>query len=360
MSDDSDKDDKTEQPTDRRRSEAHEKGNIARSVDLTAATVLMTASAGLYVLGPGCGEALTRLMLAALSTDARLTMTVEEAARLLQSIAQLTAVSVLPLMALTACGSLCVNVLQVGFVWSTEALQPNFARINPMSGFGRIFSLSSVVKLGGSIAKIILVASIAYLYLTAHQAEFLSLSQQAASVILATLGRCVVELGFYLALTLISLAILDYGYQYWQHERDLRMTKQEIRDEMKDMDGNPQMRARRREVHRKLVEARELGQVKTADVVITNPTHIAVAIKYDPLTMAAPTVVAKGMGEIAAQIRKIAAEHGVPIIERKPLARALYKDVKVGRAIPVELYEVFVEILAYVYRLSGKKPPIIT
>src|SRR5690606_10803519 len=140
-----------------------------------------------------------------------------------------------------------------------------------------------------------------YLFLTTHQAEYLSLSQQDASVILATLGRGIIELGFYLALTLICLAILDYGYQYWQHERDLRMTKQEIRDEMKEMDGNPHVRARRREVHRKLVEARELGQVKTADVVITNPTHIAVAVKYDPLTMPAPVVVAKGMGDIAAQ-----------------------------------------------------------
>ena len=126
---------------------------------------------------------------------------------------------------------------------------------------------------------------------------------------------------------------------------------------MKEMEGNPHVRSRRRELHRKLAEARQIGEVKHADVVITNPTQIAVAIKYDPATMPAPTVVAKGMGEIAAQIRRVAAEHGVPIIERKPLARALYRDVKVGRPIPVELYEVFVEILAYVYRITGRKPP---
>ena len=128
---------------------------------------------------------------------------------------------------------------------------------------------------------------------------------------------------------------------------------------MKDMDGNPLVRQRRREAHRKLAEGRQLGEVPKSDVVITNPTQIAVAIKYDPTEMAAPIVVAKGMGEIAAQIRRIAAEHGIPIIERKPLAQALYRQVKLGHPIPVEMYEVFVEILAYVYRLTGKKAPVV-
>lgn len=352
-----DKDDKTEQPTDRRREKAREEGNVARSVDLTAATVLMAASGGMYFFGASSGETLAKLLRAFLGSTPRLTLAREDAVQLLQQVTLVAGSAALPLMLLTALGSLSINLAQVGFMWSPEALQPKFSRLNPLSGLGRLFSLSSLVRLGGSIAKILLVASVGYLYLTSHAQEYLALSQQDASVILVVLGQGLVELGFYLALTLICLAVLDYGYQYWQHERDLRMTKQEIRDEMKDMDGNPHMRARRRDAHRKLVEARELGQVQTADVVITNPTHIAVAVKYDPLTMPAPTVVAKGMGEIAAQIRKIAAEHGIPIIERKPLARALYRDVKVGRVIPAEMYEVFVEILAYVYRLSGRKPP---
>lgn len=356
MSDD-DSDDKTEDPTERRRSEAREQGNIARSVDLNAAAVLMATSGGLYLMGPRCGSLLARMMLNALSSEARLTISREEVAALFQGLGLFVAGAALPLMALIMVGSLSSNLMQTGFLWSTEALQPKFSRINPWSGLQRLFSLASVARLGASLAKILTVASVSYLYLMAHSAELMSLSQQEAAVIMETASRCIIELGFYLALTLVCLALFDYGYQYWQHERDLRMTKQQIRDEMKDTDGNPHVRARRREAHRKLVEARELGQVKSADVVITNPTHIAVAIKYDPLTMAAPTVVAKGMGEIAAQIRRLAAEHGVPIIERKPLARALYRDVKVGRPIPAELYEVFVEILAYVYRLSGKKPP---
>lgn len=352
-----DSDDKTEQPTDRRRDEARQQGNIARSVDLTSAVVLLSASLGLWMWGRECGEALLRLLQLGLSTEPRLTLAREDAVSLIRSVVWITAGTFLPVMMLVAAGSLSVNVLQVGLIWSTESLQPNFARINPLSGFQRLFSLSSVVRLGGSLAKILLVSTVAYLYLMAHWQELGDLSQQDAAAILVTAGRSLIELGFYLALSLIALAIFDYGYQYWQHERDLRMTKQEIRDEMKEMDGNPQVRARRREVHRKLVEARELSQVKTADVVITNPTHIAVAVKYDPATMPAPTVVAKGMGAIADQIRRLAAEHGVPIIERKPLARALYRDVKVGRPVPAEMYDVFVEILAYVYRLSGRKPP---
>jgi flagellar biosynthesis protein FlhB len=352
--------DKTELPSERRRQQAREQGNIARSVDLTAAIVLLSAAGGLYTLGPGCGEMFLKLLRGVLTSEPRLELNQESAAQLVWQTAYVVAQPVLPLMLLVAAGSLAANLVQIGFLWSTDVLEPKFERLNPISGFQRIFSLSSLVKLGGSIAKILLVAGVAYLYLSAHQDEYLALPQQDAAILLATMGRSVVELGLYLALSLVALAILDYGYQYWNHERELMMTKQELREEMKETDGNPQVRSKRRELHRQLAEARQLGEVKNADVVITNPTQIAVAIKYDPATMPAPTVVAKGKGEIAAQIRRLAAEHGVPIIERKPLARALYRDVKVGRTIPVELYEVFVEILAYVYRITGKKPPKLT
>uniref|UniRef100_A0A7C2JX51 Flagellar biosynthetic protein FlhB n=1 Tax=Schlesneria paludicola TaxID=360056 RepID=A0A7C2JX51_9PLAN len=348
--------DKTELPTERRRHQAREQGNIARSVDLTAAIVLLAAAGGLYLFGPGCGEMFLQLIRGATTAEPLLELDQRSAAQLVWQTAFVVGRTVLPLMLLVAAGSLAANLIQIGFLWSPEVLTPKIERLDPIQGFQRIFSLASVVRLGGSIAKILLVAGVAYLYLSTHQDQYLALPQQEASVLLATMGRAVVELGFYLAMTLVGLAILDYGYQYWQHERDLMMTKQELREEMKEMEGNPHVRSRRRELHRKLAEARELGAVKSADVVITNPTEIAVAIQYDPETMPAPTVVAKGMGEIAAQIRRLAAEHGVPILERKPLARALYRDVKVGQTIPVDLYEVFVEILAYVYRLTGKKP----
>lgn len=351
--------DKTEQPTERRRTQAREQGNIARSADVTAAGVLIAAAGALYFVGPSSGEALVRLLHNTLTTDPWLSISQPATVQMAWAVAGGMAGVVLPLMALVFLGSLAVNLSQVGFLWSPDALVPKFERMSPLQGFQRIFSMSSLVRLVGSFTKILTVAAVAYLYLSAHRAQFLSLPQQDAAVILAATGRAIIELSFYLALTLVALAILDYGYQYWHHEQELKMTRHELREELKEMEGNPQVRQRRREAHRKLAEGRQLGEVPKADVVITNPTLIAVAIQYDPAEMAAPIVVAKGMGEIAAQIRRIAAQHGIPIIERKPLAQALYRQVKLGHPIPVEMYDVFVEILAYVYRLSGKKAPVV-
>jgi flagellar biosynthetic protein FlhB len=347
---------KTEQPTERRRMQAREQGNIARSTDVTATAVLLAAAGALYFVGPLSGEALVRLLRATLSSEPRSTLDVPAVGQLAWSVAGAWASVVGPLMGAVFLGSLAINLLQTGFLWAPEVLQPQWGRLNPIQGLKRLFSLSSLVRLAGSSLKILAVAAVSYLYLSAHRAEFLSLSQHDAALLLAIAGRCLVELAFYLALTLAGLAVLDYGYQFWHYEQELKMTRQELREELKEMDGNPLVRQRRREAHRKLVEGRRLADVKTADVVITNPTHIAVAVKYDPEEMPAPTVVAKGMGELANQIRRLAVEHGIPIIERKPLAQALYRQVKVGQPIPVEMYEVFVEILAYVYRITGKKP----
>ncbi|HET6425775.1 MAG TPA: flagellar biosynthesis protein FlhB [Planctomycetaceae bacterium] len=351
----SDSAEKTEQPTERRRQQARQQGNIARSVDVTAAVVLLAAAGGLYFFGPSCGETFIRLMRGTLQGDALTTLDRSSAVALIWSLAFTTAAAVLPVMLLVMVGSLAASLAQTGFLWSTEALQPKWERINPLSGFQRLFSLQAAMRLVGSLIKITAVAAVAYSYLTAHQDEFQSLAQQDLPILLVTAGRSFCELGFSLAITLVALAILDYGYQWWQHERDLRMSKQELREEMKSMDGDPHIRARRREAHRKLAEARDLSEVPNADAVIVNPIHIAIAIKYEPGKMPAPIVVAKGKDEVAEQIKKIALAHHVPIIERTSLARSLYKSVKVGHPIPPDMYDVFVEILAYVYRLSGKK-----
>jgi flagellar biosynthetic protein FlhB len=272
--------------------------------------------------------------------------------------AGLLAVAVLPVMLLLMLGGLVSNLVQIGFLWSPEVLMPKFERLSPMGGIKRIFSSSAVAKLGGSFGKLIVLASVAYLYLHWRLPSFLMLTDWELPAMLSHYGRSLVELSFYLSLSLLSVALFDYGFQFWKHEQDLRMSKQEIREELKEMDGDPQMRMRRKEAHRKLADSQQLRDVPKADVIITNPTEIAVAIQYDPAKMPAPIVVAKGMGEIAASIRRLAAENGVPIIERKPLARALYRQVKVGGVIPADMYEVFVEILAYVYRVTGRKPPL--
>ncbi len=350
--------DKTEQPTDRRRTQAREQGNVARSTDLTAALLMLTATGAMQFFGLELYETLAQAMHTSLSATPAVRMDLPTWIAAAWTWAGLLAVAVLPVMLTLMVGGLASNLAQIGFLWSPEVLMPKLERLSPLAGFGRIFSWAALAKLGGSFGKLVVLSAVAYTYLHWKLPEFLQLSHWELPAMLSTYSTSIVELAFYLSLSLFGVAVFDYGFQFWKHEQDLRMTKQEIREEMKEMDGDPHTRMRRREAHRKLADGRQMKDVPTADVIITNPTHIAVAIKYDPVKMPAPMVVAKGMGEIAANIRRIAAEHGVPIIERKPLARALYRQVKVGGVIPAEMYEVFVEILAYVYRLTGRKPPL--
>ncbi|MCA9016300.1 MAG: EscU/YscU/HrcU family type III secretion system export apparatus switch protein, partial [Planctomycetaceae bacterium] len=250
-----------------------------------------------------------------------------------------------------------LNIVQVGFLISPDVLQIKWERLNPMEGAKRILSVRGLVKLAVSLAKLSLLVFIATWFSYLVFPNFLALMGASPETILRDIFNSTIELGILLALALIVLGGADYAFQKWKHEKDLMMSKQEIREEMKSMEGDPLIRQRRREAHRKLAMSQELSKVATADVVITNPTHISIAIKYDPESMPAPVVVAKGAGEIAFQIRKIANEHGIPIIERKALARQMYREVKTGQEIPFELYEVFVEIMAYVYNLTGKSMP---
>lgn len=348
---------KTEQPTDRRRQEARQKGNVARSTDLNAAGLMLAVAACLFFFGASLLQTLGRLMQVFLSepawTQADRMFVFQQAVR----VSEVLAAEVLPVMLVMAATALALNILQVGFLFAPDALQPKLSRLSPMEGFKRIFSIRALVKLAVSLGKLAVLVTIAGWWITWQLPGFLNSMGTEPGELALQIKSSTTGLAFALALALVLLALLDFGFQKWKHEQDLKMTKHEIREEMKQMDGDPHIRQRRREAHRKLAEAREVQQAADADVVITNPTEIAVALKYDPQKTPAPMVLAKGMGPIAARIRQIAAENGIPIIERKPLARALYRDVKVGQMIPVDMYEVFVEIMAYVYRLTGRTPP---
>ncbi len=349
-----------------------ERGKL-RSADLNAAGGMFAAATMMLVFGMSGTRSLAEIMQRGLiSPQTRLDA--KEVYRIFSSLLETSAPIVLPVMGLMVLVGLALNVMQFGFLLSWDALQPNFSRVNPLSGVGRLFSIQSVVKLGVSLGKLMIVVVIAAMFISRAMPHFLQFvevewqttesvdpqepfrEEAIAPPLMSHLWTSVVQLAFEMAGALIVLGLLDYAFQRWKHTKDLRMTKQEIRDEMKNFEGDPATRMRRRETHRKLAQARELGQVPNADVVITNPTHIAVAIKFDAETMSAPMVVAKGQGEIARRIREVAASHRIPIIERKPLARALYAQVKVGQEIPLDMYEVFVEIMAYVYQISGKMP----
>ena len=349
--------DKTEQPTDHRRQEAREKGNVARSQDLNAAGHMIAAAFVLLMLGIPTIRSLAGLMQESLRGPAWREIDESFVMKVFWDRAEQIASGVIPILLLMIVTALFFNVVQVGFLISPDALMPKLNRLDPIQGVKRIFSIQSTVKLFISLGKLAVVITIAALSIAFSLPGFLHLSDQPPPLILYVIQQAIARLAFELAIALIVLALLDFAFQKWKQERDLRMTKQEVREELKQMEGDPLIRQRRKDAHRKLTQFRELQAVKDADLVITNPTQIAVALKYDPETMMAPAVVAKGMGEIATHIRRVAAEHGIPIIERKPLAQALYRDVKVGQAIPIDMYEVFVELMAYVYNITGRRPP---
>ena len=356
MAEDSEGGDKTELPSDRRREEVRERGNVARSTDLAVATSIVAAAAVLYFFGPGIATAQVDMLRTSLSEPAWISLDVGKVSVELWKLAGLMAAAVLPAMALVVVSAVAINTAQVGFFLTTEPLTPKFERINPMAGFKRLVSVQSSVRVAGSILKLTVAVAIVTGFVVGRLPQILH------SIDLDTAGFCrqtggwLVALAFQISLGLFSLAAFDYGFQLWKFEQDIKMTKQEVRDEMRHMEGDPQIRQKRRDAHRKLVNARQVQQTKGADVVITNPTEIAVAIKYDATNMGAPIVLAKGKNLLAARIRKVAAENGIPIVEKKPLAQALYRMVKVGQPIPTELYEGVAEILAYVYRLSkGRK-----
>ncbi|MDA0831925.1 MAG: flagellar biosynthesis protein FlhB [Planctomycetota bacterium] len=348
---------KTELPTEHRLTEARESGRVAKSVDLNAAGVILMATAALYFGGTWLMTSLSEVLYGHLAGPAWLQIDSTRVISHFWAIAYHLSGAGLMLLGMLMLAAISLNLLQFGFLVSTEAFTPKWSHINPLQGLQRIFSWSSVIKLMIGLGKLALLAIISYFAIRAELPALVMLNTQIPSIILTTTGQLMGKLAFQLSAALVVMALIDFAYQKWKYLEDMKMTKQEVREEMKQMEGDPQHRARRRDAHQKLVSARDLQKVRDADVVITNPTEIAVAIKYDPEKMAAPAVVAKGQGEIAARIRRIAIEEGIPIIERKPLARALFATVKVGHPIPLDMYEVFVEIMAYVYRLTGRQLP---
>lgn len=246
------------------------------------------------------------------------------------------------------------SILQVGFLVNEEALQIRWERLNPITGFGRILSLRSGVEGLKSVLKVALILFISYLLLR-EQIEMLPrLMSFTIPQIMQFLGTVTVRLLSGVGLFMLALAAADYFYQRWDLEREMRMTKQEIKEEMKSREGDPMIKARIKRIQRDVASRRMMEEVPKADVIVTNPTHIAIAIKYDE-TMVSPRVIAKGADLIAEKIKALAREHKIPVVENKPLARAIFKTLKIGQSIPRELYTAVAEVLSYVYRLRKKR-----
>lgn len=261
----------------------------------------------------------------------------------------------LPILAVFMLTSVVVVLLQTGFLFTTRPLKWSLDKLNPISGIAKLFSPQTFVLMLINIAKLGLVGGVVYYSVVEQLDKILFASGLAFTSLVGMAIEVFFDLGIRVAIVLILLGIIDWFYQRYKHERNLRMSKQEIKEEMRSMDGDPLMKRRRREAQMQLAWQRIRMDVPEADVVVTNPTHVAVALKYDTATMIAPRVVAKGKDYLAQRIRQMAVEAGIPIVERKPLARVLYKLAEVGQEIPAHLYKAVAEVLAYVYELSGKR-----
>ncbi len=347
--------DKTEAPTPRRRQEAREQGNIARSPDIVAAALVIGVMYTLHQTGSNIFRAISALMANVLAVDDNAT-NVAAVGHLCMTALKMVGLSVLPLLLSAMAIAIVANLLQVGLLFNTKRLQPNLAALNPLKGLGKLVGGGQ-----GPLHFVLNVLKVVALALTSYSAVHSHLptivrSQDLTFLQSFGLGAAVVySIAIRVGMLLLILAIVDYAYQRFRMEKQLKMTKQEVKDEMRRMEGDPQIKQRRRQIAMQRVVQRIKKDVPTADVVVTNPTHFAVALKYEQTAeMRAPKVIAKGADLLALRIREIAAANGIPIVERPPLARSLYKLVEVGQEIPEQLYASVAEILAYVYELSGK------
>ncbi len=348
---------KTQDATPHRRQQAREEGQVAKSQDFASAALLLAGLAGLLWLGGRVVQMLGTYAAEQLGGDPWLTADPQFFTAHAQHLAYALAAAMLPIFGLLMFTGVAANVLQVGFLFLPEKLAPDLTRLDPLQGFARIFSLSNLVRLVMGLFKMALVAGVAYASLYGEREKVLGLAAMTTLQIATFIPQILIWTSLKIAVALLALAVLDYGFQWWKQEQDLRMSTQEVREELKNLEANPQMVARRKQVQRQLALHRISVAVPKADAVITNPTELAIAIQYDPEKMAAPIVVAKGAGLIAARIRKLALEHGVPILERKPLAQALYREVEIDHPIPQERFAAVADVLAYVYQLKGKKIP---
>jgi flagellar biosynthetic protein FlhB len=342
---------KTEEPTPRRLEKAREDGQTARSKELGTMAVLMAGAIGLLVFGGQLGTALEGIMRDAFVIERSAMFDTRHMSIQLLASAKEAAWALAPFMAVLVIAAVAGSIAIGGLLFSGKAIQPKFNRMNPIKGLGRMFSMRSLVELIKSIAKVGLVMVVAILILNARTEDLLSIAEEPAVPamvhVLWTLGWSFLLL----SAATIAIAAIDVPFQIYDHTKKLRMTKQEVKDEFKDTEGKPEVKGKIRQLQREMANRRMMQDVPEADVVITNPTHYAVALKYDQDSMGAPVVVAKGADEVAFKIMEIAREHKVELLRTPPLTRAVYHNTDVGEEIPDGLYMAIAQVLAYVFQL---------
>jgi flagellar biosynthetic protein FlhB len=344
---------KTESPSPRRLEKAREEGNVPRSRELATCTLLLAAGLGMWWLGGGVFRQLTSILTQAMSFDRAQAFDTQLLLTRSSGLMTDMLIAYAPWAVLLVITALASPLLIGGWLFSPKALQPNFGKLNPLSGISNILSVRSLVELFKAIAKALLIGLVSWLVISKQLDAMVGLGVEPVKDGVLHLGHLLLVSFLSIVSVLIVIALIDAPYQIWQYLQKLKMTREEVKQEAKESEGNPEIKAKIRAQQRELARRRMMAQVPTADVVVTNPTRFAVAIKYEEGAMRAPKVVAKGMGEIAGKIREIAKENNVPMLEAPALARALHKHVELDQYVPETLYLAVAEVLAYVFQLRA-------
>ena len=345
--------DKTEEPTAKKREDARKKGQVGKSQELNTAFVLLIGFFMLKILWDTIYMNIADYTKYILSHPAQ-TVDTETVIQLFLGIVELLAKTSFPIMLAIMFIGLGINFFQVGLNFNTEAMEPKLDKLNPINGFGRIFSKRALVEMVKSIFKIIVIGAALYVVLVDHVLSMPQFIFFGLETSLGQIADIIFNMAFKICGLILVLGVLDLAYQKWQTTQDLKMTKQEVKDEFKQSEGDPQIKGKIKQKQRQMAMARMMQEVPKADVIVTNPTHFAVALEYHK-GMVAPRVLAKGQDLVAQRIKEIARENGVAIVENKPLARALFASTEVGDSVPQELYQAVAEVLAYVYRLKHRQ-----
>ncbi|MDH3573213.1 MAG: flagellar biosynthesis protein FlhB [Desulfobacteraceae bacterium] len=344
---------KTEEPTPKKRQEVKEKGEVAKSKELPSVTVLLAALISLSLFGSFMYNHIQIIMKGAFSFPDIHNFEIPELLKFAQNIIGRFIILLSPLFAAIFITAILSNIMQVGFIVSGESITPKLSKIDPIKGFGRLFSKQSFMELIKSLLKLTIVGGIAFLTIKGEMKNFALLGEMEINSIFIYILKIFFKIFIRCSLAMIILVIIDYAFQKWEFENRIKMTKQEVKDEFKKSEGDPLIKSRIRSIQMEMARKRMMRNVPEADVVITNPTHLAIALKYDSSTMIAPKVVAKGSRKIAQKIKDVALEHEIPILENKVLARNLYPLVEVDQEIPPAFYQTVAEVLAYIYRLKS-------
>lgn len=354
----SDNQDRTEQPTPKKLEEAKDRGQVAKSTEVNSVSILI---AGMLAFKGGSalfGRTLNNFMVTTYHDSSFIQITPESLPSQMMVFVKVFATLVLPVMGAIVLAAVGSNLAQVGFIIAKKALIPKFNRISPLSGIKRMFSSRSLVEMLKGILKIVILGIIGFLVLDRHKEAFLILPHQTVAEILSFLGSVLYEMTLKIGIALLIMAAADYAYQKYQHIKELKMSKQEVRDEHKQYEGDPQVKQRIRSEQMRMARNRMFQDIPEATVVVTNPTHIAIALKYEPHSSAdAPKVIAKGKRKVAERIKEVAREHDIPIIENKPLARGLFEACEIGMEIPAAFYQAVAEILSQIYQQNRHKMP---